>query len=55
MSTLLDWTDPAKHWDKFKAKPCRHNCGFRNTNLRNDAGQPAHKVCEEKWIDERRP
>jgi hypothetical protein len=42
--SLLDWREP-KHWDGRRALPCRY-CGT-TTHLRDDDGQPAHKVCAE--------
>jgi hypothetical protein len=39
----LDWRDP-RHWRK-SASPCSY-CGGR-TNLRDEEGRAAHKVCAE--------
>lgn len=39
----LDWRD-SSHWSSHPAS-CVH-CG-RNTNLRDDDGEPAHKTCAE--------
>ncbi|MEY9934273.1 hypothetical protein ABH926_008938 [Catenulispora sp. GP43] len=46
-AVMLDWSDRA-HWSPL-ARPCRH-CG-RVTNLRDDEGEPAHKVCAERHAD----
>ena len=44
---LLNWSDRS-HWSPL-ARPCRH-CG-RVTNLRDDEGESAHKVCAERHAD----
>lgn len=41
---LLDWGGPG-HWDYDHARPCRY-CGVP-TQLRDNHGSPAHKVCAE--------
>ncbi|WP_410540587.1 hypothetical protein [Streptomyces sp. KL2] len=43
---VVDWRDN-RHWSPLSA-PCGH-CG-RSTNLRDDSGRPAHKVCHEKAV-----
>jgi hypothetical protein len=45
--TVLDWRDRS-HWSD-RDKRCRV-CG-RLTPLRDDNGQPCHKVCAEREID----
>lgn len=34
------------------AKPCRYRCGFGDTKLRDADGEPAHKVCAEKALQQ---
>jgi hypothetical protein len=42
----VDWRAP-RHWSK-RQKPCLY---CKNpTNLRDDAGQPAHKMCAELYL-----
>ncbi|MET9351206.1 hypothetical protein [Streptomyces termitum] len=41
---LLDWRS-SEHWS-FEQRPCRY-C-HRGTNLRDEAGMPAHKTCAEE-------
>ena len=48
--TVLDWRDAA-HWSN-RRRPCVY-C-HAPTNLRDAAGRPAHKVCAERVIDDRR-
>lgn len=43
VTAVLNWSDQA-HWSPL-ARPCSH-CGLV-TNLRDDEGEPAHKVCAE--------
>ncbi|MBP0456225.1 hypothetical protein [Streptomyces montanisoli] len=44
MTRALDWRD-RRHWSA-KRRPCRY-CG-RLTNLRDEQGRPAMKVCAEQ-------
>ncbi|SNY72765.1 hypothetical protein [Paractinoplanes atraurantiacus] len=44
----LDWS-ASGHYDARRELPCKH-CG-QPTNLRNDLGQPDHKVCVEAEIE----
>ena len=48
--TTLDWSGSA-HWSNRRT-PCVH-CGA-DTNLRTAAGQPAHKVCVERILNQRK-
>lgn len=50
-AVCLNWSDRA-HWSPL-ARPCRH-CR-RVTNLRDDEGEPAHKVCAERNAEPARP
>jgi hypothetical protein len=47
---FLDWRSP-EHFDHSADKPCV--ICTQPTPLRSDRGKPVHKVCAEKWIDER--
>ena len=47
MTEPLDWGPGPQHWSP-KRRPC-FLCGAP-TNLRNTAGEPAHKVCVERRI-----
>lgn len=44
----LDWR-PARHWGGGKTLPCRY-CG-KPALLRDESGEPAHKVCAEAALD----
>ena len=46
---VLDWTDNSKHWGR-RALPCRYQCGYQPTHLRDSKGHAAHKTCAEAAI-----
>ncbi len=44
---IVDWSNDS-HWNRRGARPCVH-C-TTNTQLLDDRGRPAHKVCAERAL-----
>ncbi|MFC1410360.1 hypothetical protein ACEZCY_13950 [Streptacidiphilus sp. N1-12] len=46
---LLNWRDPARHWNWAGPLPCRYCGGL--TQLLDSKRSPAHKVCAEQALE----